>query len=158
MFRGLLSTASVLLFSGCLQLSGQVPNVSGHWQVDAEKSKFGKEKTLVLDIQQQGNTIDFTRTYQDDGGKQVSARFTCTTSGSDCKFDDNGHHAKVSLWYNGPSLIVLKTDGDKHDSTVEWHLKVNGDGNTMTVNREIMEPSEEVEKLVFTKSASIASR
>jgi hypothetical protein len=75
-----------------------------------------------------------------------------------CDYDENGHKAKVSLWYNGPELVILKTDGDKRDSTVEWHMKVSDDGKTLNINREIIEPSEEKIALVFNKSVSVASR
>jgi len=37
-------------------------------------------------------------------------------------------------------------------------MKLGDDGKTLNINREVIMPSEEKERLVFTKSASVASR
>jgi hypothetical protein len=131
---------------------------TGHWQIDQSKSKPGSEHTQSVDIQEQGNKVTFVRQYQDHDGKSATARFTCAVGNNSCDFDENGHKAKVSLWYNGPELVILKTDGEKHDNTVEWHLKLGDDGKTLNINREIITPSDEKETLVFNKSESVASR
>lgn len=131
---------------------------TGHWQLDPAKSKPGPERTVSLDLQQQGNNVTFVRKYQDRDGKEATARFTCSIGSSSCDFDENGHKAKVSLWYDGPQIVVLKTDGEKRENTVEWHMKLSDDGKTLNINREIIAPSDETEKLVFNKSESVASR
>lgn len=159
MLRRCAFITSLVLSLGCLALSADPPKMSGHWQVDDAKSKFRGEKTLALDIQQQEGQITFTRAYKDEHGRDALAKFTCKADGKECEFDENGHKAKVSLWYDGPMLVVLKTNGEKQDSTVEWHFKVSGTGgDTLTATREVMQPSDESEKLVFTKSNSVASR
>src|SRR4051812_16275295 len=131
---------------------------TGHWQIDQAKSKPGPEHTISLDVQQQGNTVTFVRQYQEHDGKSATARFTCAVGSNSCDFDENGHKAKVSLWYNGPELVILKTDGEKRDNTVEWHMKLGDDGKTLNINREIIAPSEEKESLVFNKAEAVASR
>ncbi len=158
MLRRCAFTTSLFLSLACLRLSADPPNMSGHWQVDDSKSRFRDEKTLALDIQQQEGQITFTRTYTDEHGKQAFARFTCKADGKECEFDENSHKAKVSLWYDGPMLILLKTNGEKKDSIVEWHMKLSENGDTLTATREIMQPSDANEKLVFTRSNSVASR
>jgi hypothetical protein len=145
-----------LATTGCLMAGGA--DFTGHWQLDASKSKQGPDRTASIEIQQQGNNITFVRQYQDHDGKTATARFTCAVGANSCDYDENGHKAKVSLWYNGPELVILKTDGDKRDSTVEWHMKLSDDGKTLNINREIIEPSEEKIALVFNKSESVASR
>jgi hypothetical protein len=142
----------------CLELSADAPDLSGRWQLDSSKSKFVDEKTLDLDIEQQGNQITINRTYQDEDGKQVSAHLACTFDGKQCEFDDHGHKAKLSVWYDGSTMVLLKTDGDKRESTVEWHIKLANSGNTLNVTREIMQPVDKTEQLVFTKSNSLAAR
>ena len=139
-------------------LTAGAVDFTGHWQLDSAKSKPGPERTVSVDLEQQGNNVTFVRSYQDHDGKQAVARFTCSIGSNSCDFDDNGHKAKVSLWYNGPELVILKTDGQKQDSTVEWHMKLSDDGKTLTINREIIEPSDQSESLVFKKSESVASR
>jgi hypothetical protein len=146
----------MLATTGCLMAAGA--DFTGHWQLDASKSKPGAERTATVEIQQQGNKITFVRQYQDRDDKSATARFTCAVGANSCDYDENGHKAKVSLWYNGPELVILKTDGDKRDSTVEWHMKLGDDGKTLNITREIIEPSEEKEALVFNKSESVASR
>ena len=155
-FTGMKSIFVALAAAGCLTAGGV--DFTGHWQIDPSKSKPGPERTVSLEIQQQGDKITFVRQYQDHDGKSATARFTCAVGANSCDFDENGHKAKVSLWYNGPELVILKTDGEKHDSTVEWHMKLGDDGKTLNINRELIEPSEEKEALVFNKSESVASR
>ncbi|MFL6414860.1 MAG: hypothetical protein ACJ74Y_04220 [Bryobacteraceae bacterium] len=139
-------------------LSAASTDFTGHWQIDQAKSKPGPEPTVSLDVQQQGNTVTFVRQYQDHDGKSATARFTCAVGSSTCDFDENGHKAKVSIWFNGPELVILKTDGEKHDDTVEWHMKLSENGKTLTINREIIAPNDDKESLVFNKSESVASR
>ncbi len=137
-------------------VAADAPNFTGHWQIDPTKSKLESERTLALDVIQNGQKVTFTRLYEEDG-KQVTSKMTCTVGGPNCVFMENGHKAKGSLWYDGPKLVVLKTDGDKHDSTVEWQLQLVDGGKTLNVNREVMEPSDHTEKLVFTKTESTPS-
>jgi hypothetical protein len=150
--------AVLIAFATATTLSAAGSDFTGHWQIDQSKSKPGPERTASVEIEQQGDTVAFVRQYQDHDGKSATARFKCAVGSSTCDFDENGHKAKVSLWYNGPELVILKTDGEKHDSTVEWHMKLGDDGKTLNINREIVMPSEEKESLVFNKAESVASR
>ena len=150
--------AVVIALAAAATLSAANTDFTGHWQIDQSKSKPGPERTVSVEIEQQGNNVTFVRQYQDHDGKSATARFTCAVGSNSCDFDENGHKAKVSLWYNGPELVILKTDGEKHDDTVEWHMKLGDDGKTLNINREIIAPSEDKESLVFNKAASVASR
>jgi hypothetical protein len=150
---------AALLFVFAVHLSADPTNFSGHWQLQQDKSQNNdEEKTVSLDIQQQGSQIKFSRMYRERDGREVTTQFTCSTDGTKCNFDEDGHKANVSLWYDGPDLVVLKTNGDKRDSTVEWHLRLASDGKTLTVSREILEPSEKTIKLVFNRTESVAAR
>ena len=151
-------TGLALTFIAGLCFAADAVDFTGHWQLDPANSKSVGEKTVSVDIVQSGNKVTFTRVFQNTDGKEVTGKFTCPIGGTDCEFVDSGHKAKVSLWFNGPELVLLKTDGDKHDSTVEWHLQLADGGKTLKVNREIMEPGDQTEKLVFTKTESVASR
>jgi hypothetical protein len=148
----------LIVFAAAATLSAAATDFTGHWQIDQSKSKPGPERTMSVEIQQQGDSITFVRQYQDRDGKSATARFTCKVGNNSCDFDENGHKAKVSLWFNGPELVILKTDGEKRDDTVEWHMKLGDDGKTLNINREIITPSEEKETLVFNKSETVASR
>lgn len=150
--------AVLIAVAAAATLSAASSDFTGHWQLDQSKSKPGPERTVSVEIEQQGNNVTFVRQYQDRDGKSATARFKCAVGSNSCDFDENGHKAKVSLWYNGPELVILKTDGDKHDNTVEWHMKLGEDGKTLNINREIIAPSEEKESLVFNKAEAVASR
>jgi len=147
----------VLLLFAAVSLRADATNFSGHWQLQPDKSQRSDEQTVSLDIQQDGDKVTVNRVYRD-GGREVSARFNCTTDASQCTFDDGGHKATVSLWYDGADLVLLKTNGDKRDSTVEWHLHLGNDGKTLSVSREIMEPTDRTINLVFGKTESLAAR
>lgn len=158
MFGRLLIAGLGIALPATLCLAADAPDLNGHWQIDSNQSKNLSEHTLSLDLAQSGDQLTFSRTYQDHDGKEVIAKFSCQVGGSACEFMDNGHKAKISLWYNGPELVILKTDGDKRDSTVEWHLQSTDSGKTLRVNREIMEPNDQTEKLVFTRTETVANR
>jgi hypothetical protein len=40
------------------------------------------------------------------------ADYRCNTSGRECKIEDEGKPATVSLWFNGPALVELETRGN----------------------------------------------
>lgn len=127
------------------------PNFSGTWQVDAAKSPDAGGRSVTFTIQDASGKIDFTRVAQEKDGKEMTSHFSCAVGGNQCDFDEGGHKAKVSLWYNGPSLNILKTDGPKEDSTTEWKLDLSPDHKTLTVEFTHVEPSDKSETLVFNK-------
>ncbi len=130
------------------------PNFSGTWQLDAAKSPSSDGRTATLTIKDASGKIDFTRVNQEKDGKEITSRFSCKTGGNQCDFDEAGHKAKVSLWYNGPALMILKTDGPKEDSVTQWKLELSPDGNTLNVEFTHIEPNDKSENLVFAKKPS----
>ncbi len=91
---------------------------------------------------------------RDTNGKEETSQFSCDVGGSQCDFDEAGRKAKVSLWYNGPALVILKTDGPKEDSVTQWKLDLSPDGKTLTVEFTHIEPNDKSESLVFDKKSS----
>jgi hypothetical protein len=141
-----------------LKASANTPDFAGHWQIDSARSQQGDEQNLALDIQEDSNKVTFTRTYREGAGNQSTSHFSCVIGGKECAFDEDGHKANVSLWFNGPVLVILKTNGPKNDPTVEWHLSLDSEGKTLTVRRENMSSSAKAENLVFDKTESVANR
>src|SRR4051794_28614084 len=36
----------------------------------------------------------------------------CNTLGKECEVKDEGKHAKISLWFNGPKLVAMESRGN----------------------------------------------
>ena len=129
------------------------PDFSGSWQLDPAKSEDVNGATITVAIENESGKINYQRTLRERNGRQAVVRFTCAVDGSQCELDENGHHAKVSLWYDGSALMMLKTDGPKEDETTERRLELSPDGKTLTVHFTNFTGNGKPETLVFTKAA-----
>ncbi|MBV9302215.1 MAG: hypothetical protein JOY62_06410 [Acidobacteriaceae bacterium] len=129
------------------------PNFSGTWQMDTAKSQVEDGRVVSLTIENVSNKIKMIRVVRGKDGKEVTSQFVCATIGTECEFDDAGNKAKVSVWYNGPALVVLKTNGPKEDASDEWTFKLS-DPKTLTVALEHIDPTSKDETLVFSKKPS----
>lgn len=130
------------------------PDFSGNWRLDPAKSPEANGAMVTLAIQNEADKLNYERTVRERNGRQLIARFTCAVGGSQCDLDENGHKAKVSLWYDGSALMILKTDGPKEDETTERRLQLSPDGKTLTVQFTNVAGNEKPETLVFTKEAA----
>lgn len=129
------------------------PNFSGTWELDSSKSPDAQGRVMTYTIQVVSGKINFTRVVRDKDGKEVTSQFTCDTVGTQCDFDEGGHKAHVSLWYNGAALMILKTDGPKEDASTQWKLELGTGGKTLNVNCEHIDPTDKAETLVFDKKS-----
>jgi hypothetical protein len=129
------------------------PNFSGSWQLDAAKSPQAEGRDITLNIQDASGKIDFTRVVRERDGKEVKSTFTCDTVGTQCTFDEGSHKAKVSLWYDGTALVILKTDGPKEDAVTQWRLEMAPDGSSLKVQYDHIDPSDKSETFVFDKKS-----
>jgi hypothetical protein len=143
--------AAPLLFPLLLSADSATPNFTGAWQMDPAKSQVEDGRLVNLTIENVSNQIKMIRVVHEKDGKEVTSQFVCGTGGTECEYDEGGHKAKVSLWYNGPALVVLKTDGPKEDASDEWTLKLSPDAHTLTVALEHIDPTSKEETLVFSK-------
>jgi hypothetical protein len=155
-----LSPLRTAMLAGAMVLSPllwaqQTPNFTGTWQLDPAKSQANvRDEAVTLTIQDNSPNIQFKRVARQAGGHESVSTFTCQTGGKECDFDENGHKAKVSLWYDGSALVILKTDGPKEDAVTQWRLELSPDGKTLSVVLTHIDPSENEEKLVFDKETS----
>jgi hypothetical protein len=155
---GLVVFAAPLLVPFLLSAdSATPPDFSGTWQMDPAQSKLSDSRVVSLTIQDASDKIKVVRVVRESGGKEITSQFVCPTNGSDCVFQEGDHKAKVSLWYVGPALMVLKTDGPKQDSIMQWKMQLDSASNKLTVALTHIEPSGSPETVVFTKVGSSGS-
>ena len=129
------------------------PNFSGTWTLDPAKSPDAQGRIVTYNIQDTSGKINFTRIVRERDGKEVTSQFACEPGGNQCDFDEGGHKAHVSLWYNGSALMILKTDGPKEDSVTQWKLELEPGGKSLKVGFEHIEPTDKDETLVFDKKS-----
>ena len=136
------------------------PNFSGTWKLDPAQSPdvHGAMITLTIKTDDAGK-ISYERLMKQTDGKQAVVRVTCSPGGKDCSLDENGQKAKVSLWYDGSALMILKTGGPKQDATTERRLELSPDGNTLKVQftNLDLDSSSKPETLVFTKQPDLTA-
>jgi len=140
------------LFSLSLLLSADSdkPKLDGTWELDAAKSQLEHSPgALELIVQDASGKIQLTRTTHTPEGKDSIAKFECTPGGPDCAFDEAGHKSKVSLWYQGTALVILKTDGPSDDEVTQWTLKM--DKGALQIEVSHITPPGKTETMVLTR-------
>ncbi|MGA8030662.1 MAG: hypothetical protein WB992_26255 [Bryobacteraceae bacterium] len=154
-FNFALAVIAAPLFSSLLLAGNPAPpNFAGTWQLDTAKSQNAEGETITLTIQNASGKMNFERVVRDKDGKEVKSQFSCEIGGNSCDFDENGHKAKVSLWYNGPALQILKTDGPKEDASTQLSLELSSDHKILTIQLEHIEPMDKAQTLVFEKKGT----
>jgi hypothetical protein len=143
----------MLLCTQSFAYGNEKPNFTGNWQLDSARSPDADGAAISLKITDSSGKLTFERSVKERGGKEVLSRFACSTTDNQCEFNENGHKAKVSFWYDGNKLVILKTDGPKEDATVERTLSLSPDGNTLTVQFANLDLDKEgkAKTLVFSK-------
>jgi hypothetical protein len=150
----LAALAAPLLLSLLVSADSGNPNFTGAWQMDTAKSQVVDGRLVTLTIENVSNKLKMVRVVKDKDGKEVTSQFVCGTGGAECEYDQGGQKAKVSVWYNGPALVILKTGGPKEDASDEWTMKLSPDTQTLTVALEHIDPTSKEETLVFSKQTS----
>jgi len=73
--------------------------ITGTWQGEAK---------AVWVLESQGDTFHITNSQ---GDKKI-VEMACTL-GKECEVKESGRKVKVTLYFNGPKLVVVKTRGDE---------------------------------------------
>ena len=142
---------AVSLFPSVLLADTSQPKLNGVWQLNAAKSQLDDAgETITLDIQSTAGKLKLIRTVHGKDGKDLKSQFDCKTDGSDCELDGGSYKAKVSVWYDGNALEILKTDGPKDDAVTQWKLMCP-DASSLDVELTHIDPSGKPEKLIFDK-------
>jgi hypothetical protein len=147
------TVAALFTISPAVFAAAGPPDFSGSWRLDPAKSQETNGAVVTLSIQNDDGKMKYERTARERDGRQMVARFDCAVGSTQCDFDENGHKAKVSLWYDGSALMILKTNGPRDDETTERRLELSSDGQTLKVLFTNFAGNNKPEKLVFTKEA-----
>jgi hypothetical protein len=126
------------------------PSLSGTWKIDQARSQPG-DKDIVLVIDQNRDSIHIQEIRGPKPKEDVSD-FTCDTMGKQCPMQDAGDKAEVSVYYNGPVLIVLKTHGRPGSSVEKRRLSLSPSGDSLMVDVIPIVPEGQTEKLLFSKA------
>lgn len=127
------------------------PDFSGKWVLDPSRSKGTNGETIQLTIQEPPGQMTYDRVLRERNGKEIHTTFTCANLGTPCDLEENGHKAKVSLWFDGAALMMAKTGGEKQDASTERRFELSPDGKTLTVEFTNYSGSGKPQKLVFAK-------
>jgi hypothetical protein len=117
-------------------------NLIGKWE-----SPEGGGSTWIL--QKSGDNLHITHSQK---GETITD-FECNTVARECVVNNAGHETKVSVWYNGPKLVVQEVAG----STVVRHRMHVADGDKMQVELISIVPDRKPEMATFVRSTESAA-
>jgi len=81
-------------------------------------------------------------------GDEVTLEYACNTDGKDCNAKDEGHSAKISIWFNGPKLVELETRGSH---VTRRRFVAAEDGKSLSVEVSPIAPQGKSETLEFAR-------
>ncbi len=82
------------------------------------------------------------------------AEFECDTTGRECAAKDSGRSVKISLWFNGSTLVALETKGEE---VVKRRFAVAGTGEEMDVELIPVVSKSKPETAHFKRAKVVAS-
>jgi hypothetical protein len=84
---------------------------------------------------------------ESDNGQTI-ADYVCNTSGRDCNIKREGHDRKVALWFNGPKLVEMVSEGSH---VVKRRYAPASEGTTLEVEVIPIVPEGRTEKLALLR-------
>ena len=135
----------VMLGAICLAYdAGDRNKLVGAWELD----NGGGKTSWILEKTSDG--LHFTYMH----GAEKLADFQCSTSGHECDAQIAGKACKVSLYYSGPSLMMLETRGD---TVVQRKFQTASGGKEIDVETASIVPQAKPEILRLKKAPLQAS-
>jgi hypothetical protein len=115
--------------------------LAGSWE-----AKDNPAHTWTFDQTDKGMHV-----IETENGKTI-ADFVCNTSGRECDIRREGHDAKVSLWFNGPKLVEMTTEGSH---VVKRRYAPASDGTTLEMEVIPVVPEGRTEKLALLRHGDV---
>jgi len=123
--------------SGVFAQDSAKPKLSGTWALP-------NDATEKLIVEQTDSGIHM----QELKGSETKAEYKCNVDGKDCDFKEDGHPAKVSLWFNGPKLVELVTRGK---NVVRRRFTLADGGKKLVVEMSAFSNPDKSETLEYTR-------
>ena len=116
----------MLFLAGTLTLpANEKPDLTGTWVPSAESNKA----LAKIEIEHKQEEIKIRELSSD---SKAEKEFQCAPTGKECESKGREEDGKVTLWYNGPTLVEMYQARDGK-SVVKTRRKLSEDGSTMTV-------------------------
>jgi hypothetical protein len=142
----------ILLVVLCVPLASQQvlsngkTDFSGSWELKKDGQPGAVSKLLINQREDEVHIRD------SDVQRDMQTNLKCGTKGVECKARVDGRDARVTLWYNGPSLVEMETIGD---DVRKKRLTLSEDGKTLTLEVVSIVPAgKDAEKLVFSRAVT----
>jgi hypothetical protein len=119
--------------------------LTGTWQ--SQEGSGAANAVWILDSQ--GEVFRITNSQ---GDKKI-AEFACNL-GKECEGKDGGRKVKVTLYFNGPKLVVLKTRGEE---VVKLRFGAVEQGDTLELEVVPVSPDGKTETLHFKRLQNAAA-
>jgi hypothetical protein len=113
------------------------PSLSGTWVLS-------KDPSVKLVVEQTPEKVHVKELKAD----EVRTEYTCNLDGKDCSIKEEGHSAKVALWFNGPKLVELRTRGSE---VTRRRFTLASDGKSLEVELSPMSSPGKTEILAYSR-------
>ena len=138
--RNLAFCSTGLLFASAIPLSVWADvgtsSFSGTWQAG--------DKSTELVVEQTGDNVHMT---EQSGGKTLFD-YTCKSNGKDCSFKEEGKKATVSVYFNGPKLVEIRTFGNV---VMKRRFGLKDNGKILEVEQMPITPPGKTETFLYAK-------
>jgi hypothetical protein len=130
---------------------------TGTWELALDKSDLKLSKlaglTLAIDHPDK-STIHVVETAKPENGQEKRRDYTCSTMGRECDVSEGSQADKLSIYYDGPKLVVIERLGKDSDTVLKRIFELSEDGSTLSIQEsQMVPPKNEADKLVFAKAA-----
>lgn len=148
--KHILGVLALVVVLGLTQAAGQIAdreNLLGSW---VSLNQTGQTAT----VWKFGKSGDAFQIMLLEGSDKI-AEYSCRADGQECEIKTSGKKAKVSMWFNGPALVQLETQGS---NVVKRRFAVRPQGETMELEVIPIVPGGKTEVIEFKRVVITARR
>ena len=129
------------------------PDLTGTWQLEPARSQMNDPlQSATLTIDHKPDSISLEESEVLAGGKQDTFRIQCGTLGKSCAFKDGREPVEVTVYHNGPRVVIMELRGKNKEQVTKKRLTLDAEGKTLTMELiHISPPGEKTETLVYAK-------